>query len=175
MKITPDIERRILGKSAEGNSSRAISAWLKSELGVVVSHVAVGNVLRATRLERADVAKAVVRERLAPLVVSDVETLERQRRRLSKLVRRLRDRAFVKLDREKSAIEATGSKDHGQRDGGIDLLRCLGADEATKTLLKAEEALAKAVDLKLHYSGADAGGGESDESPLRVFLPPEEE
>lgn len=75
-KITPDAERDITAKAAEGWTTRRIAAWLKEAHGISVSHEAVAKLLRQTRETRADVAAAVTREALRPHVVSDLDRLE---------------------------------------------------------------------------------------------------
>lgn len=82
-KITPNLEKDVLAKAAEGMTTRAIAAWLNEAHGVKVTHVRVAALLKATRETRADVAASVTREALRPHVTSDLERLDEIRKEVA--------------------------------------------------------------------------------------------
>lgn len=84
-KISAELEGEILAQAARGMSSRAIAEWLETERGVHISNVAIAKRLAQTRVERGDVAKAVTREALRPIILSDLEVLQEQRDRLVRM------------------------------------------------------------------------------------------
>lgn len=70
-------EREIMRLSAEGKTYREISQWLGDEHGIKVSYQSVGKFVHARREQLAEVSKTVVREKLAPGLVADVERLNK--------------------------------------------------------------------------------------------------
>lgn len=163
-KITPDLERKILAESAKGNSSRAIAAWLLKEHGVTVTHQYVGKLLHQTRLERADVTKAVVQATLLPLVAGDVKVLGDQQARLDADIVGFRERVQRAIEREKELEKNPERLPAAAR----------MTDEASRTLLRAEDLLTKVTDRKLHYSGADGGEDDPEGTPRpTIMVPPE--
>lgn len=74
--IPERLHREVLQLAGEGKSTRAISAHLVT-LGVTASHNAVAKLLKQLRSDRAEVAKAVVREELSTTLAVDVRRLER--------------------------------------------------------------------------------------------------
>jgi transposase len=66
----------LLDLASQGKSTRQIAEHLGTG-GIRASHKTVGRVLRELRKERAEVAKAVVREELATTLTADVRRLER--------------------------------------------------------------------------------------------------
>jgi hypothetical protein len=74
-KITPAVEPEILAKAALGWPTRKIAEWLGTEHGIRVSFQAVAQMLEKTRDERADIAKTVVREKLAAQLCPDLDIL----------------------------------------------------------------------------------------------------
>ena len=133
----------MLAKAGEGASTREIAAWLKAEHGVETTHGTVHRVLDRMRSQRADIAKAVVREKLAKSVVSDLDALDVERNRLRMMSARL-------YRRHKQACEAAEDPESG---GGFAMHQAIAG--VTKSYLEVVDRIAKVVDLKLHYSGAD--------------------
>lgn len=133
-RIPPALEDAVFAKAGEGLSSRQIVAWLLATHEVSTSHTTVSKLLAKRRTERADVAKAVVREQLGKSLNADIARLEEIRADLAK--------------------RASGAAD-------------------TRDFVKLTELELKAIDRKLHYSGADAPD-ESSHRAAVVILPPEE-
>jgi len=165
-KITPVIEKEILRKAADGESSRAIAAWLLASRGLKITHQAIAKVLRGTRQERGEVAKAVVRERLTKTVVSDLDGLDaerecamRERERLGKVAARLHKEAIALFD----SLE---SVDADQKSAAtIAVMKAAeSALKATEAMLKASDRVVKVIDTRLHFSGADESPSDPTEA-----------
>lgn len=152
-KLTPALEREILAKATSGDSSRTIAAWLLAERGVTYSRQGVEKLLKQTRVDRAEVAKLVVREQLGPCVVSDLDILKREQERVEKLTARLHSRAHSALDAVEKAdtSELCSPKESKLLASGA----CMLADLA----LKSSDRVRALADRKLHFSGADDGDG----------------
>lgn len=87
----------VLKLASEGKSTRAISAHLVT-LGVTASHNAVAKLLKQLRTERADIAKAVVREELSTTLTADVRRLERLvKKTLAKIRKCTNDDLYCRL------------------------------------------------------------------------------
>lgn len=186
-KLTPTLRREILEKAALGSSAREIAAWLAAERGVKVSHQAVGNALRQVRTERADVAKAVVREVLVKTVGGDLAHLDE----LLGDLRARRQRAAKAIDefvlnlkrqREEGAAGAAGVRGKRRRAGAEAPGEGDGEEPDIETALvwgrlytKIAELEIKAIDRRLHYSGAGPDEGEkgAKAATIHVCLPPE--
>lgn len=74
--IPASLEEAVLSKASAGWGCRQISEWLAKEHNVTASYVTVSRWLKRRRNERADIAKAVVREKIAGSVTRDVDRLE---------------------------------------------------------------------------------------------------
>lgn len=158
-KISPTLEREILALAADGKSATEISAWLLAERGVKISRQNVNKRLRQTRVARADVAKAVVREALTKTVVSDLDRLSREQVRVERLGRRLHARTIRSLDAIETAIAHAKEPQKGPaaKEALKDLkIALLTVESFADLALKATNAAAKLADRKLHFSGADA-------------------
>jgi hypothetical protein len=129
--IPPKYEELVLEKSGEGQSTRTIAAWLKSEHGVQTTHKTVAVFLAGKRAERSKVTKAIVQEKLGKTVTLDIDRLEECAVELHKMARRVLSRVD---DPERSPLAAPPEE----------------------LYLKVVEQLRKLTDTKLHYSGADA-------------------
>lgn len=129
-KIPPNLEPAILEQAGLGKSLRQICDWLASTHDVHVGPTSIRKKLAKGRAERDVVAKAIVREKLAKTVLSDIDVLELEKRRLRKLARLHFEEAI-----------------HGVN-------RVLGKS-STELYCLVTEHLRKVVDTKLHYSGAD--------------------
>lgn len=88
-KLPPDLIPEILTRAGQGFTTRQISEWLFTDHAVKYSHASVANLLKATRTERADVAKEVVREHLGRHLNRDLERLETIRAAIARKVRGL--------------------------------------------------------------------------------------
>lgn len=153
--IPPNLEPAILEKAASGASTRDVSQWLFETHGVTASYKAVQRLLSRTKVERADVAKAVVREKLTATVLNDLDRLTREQRRVEKLASRLHTQACEALDK---VAKADGRKDpEGLR------AALLVADAFADLALKASDRVRTLADRKLHYSGADTPDDTLDE------------
>lgn len=134
-KITAALEVKILKLAASGMKGRAIARKLSTR-AFSISHVAVGNVIRARRSEVADVAKVTVREELSKKLPADLAVFEK---RIGLLVRELRRlETTIRTSRLGTKIRKHALGEY--RPLLAEYRRCL--------------------DLKLHYVGADTGDGE---------------
>lgn len=97
MQIPPKFEADILAKAGEGLTTRAIAAWLKETHNVDTSHKTVAKLIARHRAERADVAKAIVREQLGKTVNADIARLEQIRAGLAKRAAKAKGPEFAKL------------------------------------------------------------------------------
>lgn len=134
-KITKALERHVLAHAAAGKSTRWIASWIQKRYRKDISHNAVAVFLRAHRTEKADVAKAVVREELRTNLPRDLQVFDR---RISALVGDLR--RVEKASRD-IMERFPGSPDRWRK---VEAMR-----------LKMLEQLRKCLDTKLHYVGAD--------------------
>lgn len=171
-KISPALEKEILAKATEGASSRAIAAWLHTERGVKVSPQAVQRVLKLSSQTRAEVARAVVREKLSKTVISDLDRLGREQTRVEKLTKRLYRVAVRSLD---TLERLSGAQPKTQTvDQMIDSMSAKPTVEeiqmavavvhdAADAALKATDRATKLAALKLKLSGADPDAGKEPE------------
>jgi plasmid stabilization system protein ParE len=150
-KITPELEKEILAKAAEGDSSRMIAEWLLEARGVKVCHQAVNQMLRQTRQTRADVAKGVVREVLTGQVMTDLGRLAESQNRVCSLEARLHQRAHKMLDTLESFEDGDGDATAAEIKSAI-----MGATVSAELALKASDRVRAITDTKLHFAGADA-------------------
>lgn len=165
-KITPNLEKEILAKAADGGSTRAIAAWLLAEHGVKVTHQAVAHLLRQTRQTRAEVAKVVVREQLSKSVISDLGRLEREQRRMERLSKRLHRLAIRSIDKveqmsgngpvaasvEELVHSVTQSEDVTPEQAALVVS---AASDMADAAMKATDRVTKLSALKLKLSGAN--------------------
>lgn len=142
IKITEEMLPGIYALAAKGKSLTQICAALLESHGVTVSPSAVRKHLTKRRVEREVVAKATVREQLAKTVLSDIDVLDSEKRRLRRLAGRL---------------YATAAKPLPPGLDAVDELAARAAIGATCELyLKTVDRLTKVVHTKLHFAGADA-------------------
>lgn len=80
--LPANLESEVLAKAAENMSVRQISAWLETAHATKVSAATISRFLAKRRTERADVAKAVVREQLGKTLNADLSRLEEIRAEL---------------------------------------------------------------------------------------------
>ena len=155
-KLSPNLEREVLQRYAQGVRTKDLIQWLQSEHGVEISAQALNKFLRETREERAEVAKTVVREALTDHVTSDIDILKRSLTRVERLERRLHRKA----NRALSIAEAIAA---GKRSVGPDgepldpkvaIALASGADDAAAIALKASAEVRAQVDTKLEFAGA---------------------
>lgn len=158
-KIPPDLEPLILAKFGKGGSSRSIANWLKTEHSVECSYGSVARLLKRARTERADVAKAIIREKLGAVVLNDLDRLSFEQRRVEKLARRLHKRACASLD----AIDDS----KGVMNPESLRLALQAVDSFVDLALKASDRVRTLADRKLHYSGADSD--DADQAKVNVF------
>lgn len=133
-KLTPELEQFVMGEAARGKSCAAISRML-AKRGVSITAQSLGEFLRKHRNERADVAKAVVREKLVEGLTADLAVLAEVRDGLLKTWRKVR-REVAKL--------------HGD---------ALTESKALTQYVKLAAELRCQVETNLEYSGA----GQPDE------------
>lgn len=156
-KITPEHEAAIKRLKGKGQTTRQIAEAMKAS-GLKISHAAIARFLERTRESRAEVTKAKVRDALGDAVLSDLDELEVERKRLV----RLAEKFGTSLEKTPTTnLEAIGSKSRNYS-------RVLGD-------------LAKITDLRLHYAGADTpdepvdnGAADRVLAKLQGILPPNE-
>lgn len=89
MAKLPDQARdEVLKQLAKGQSQRAVAEWVKRRYGIAISQPAIAKIAKTARTVRADVAKLVVREKVAGALTGDLDVLEEQVVRLKKLARK---------------------------------------------------------------------------------------
>jgi hypothetical protein len=163
-KITPNLEREIMAKAADGESPQAIAAWLEKERGVKISRQAVFNRLKQTRVERAEVAKVVTREKLSKSVGSDLEGLTREQGRVESL-------ALLAYDEAVCAFQTMAKHRSGEHVDKAELkVAVMMVATAAELALKTTDRAIKLATVKLHLSGADV-----DDSKLDVTKMTDEE
>lgn len=162
-RITPTVEREVLTLAAKGNSSRQIAAHLKSKRGITVSHQAVGNLLRKTRTERADVAKAVTTE----VVGKELNEVLAHLSELRKDLKGRRERAGKAVD-DYILGERVPKSDGDGVAGEIKAALVWG-----QLFTKLAELELKAIQHTLHFGGADSGDDTKKAPPVHVIFPPE--
>jgi len=89
--IPPRLETEVLVKAGLGWSTRQIVSWLSEEHRVMASQSAVVRMLGRTKTERQETAQAVVREKLAGCVASDLDKLAELQAGLMGVARKLID------------------------------------------------------------------------------------
>lgn len=144
--IPPALESELIEKAAQGASTRDLSQWLKDAKGITASYRAVQRLLSRTKSERADVAKAIVREKLTKEAPRDLERLEAELAKAERLSDRLHARAHKSLD----ALEDPEKADPGDLRIAVTAL-----DTVTELALKATAQVNNVAKTKLHFSGAD--------------------
>lgn len=147
IKITPELQRALLARAAKGASSPELAAWLAAEHGLHVTERAIRKRLAQTHEERADVAKAVVREAIGPHIVDDLALLTSELDKVAKLSERLHKRSHAMLDRL--------DESETQADSPADPDDAAAASRMADQALKASDRVAKLTETKLHFAGAD--------------------
>lgn len=140
-KISPELEKELLKRSAEGHTTRALSAWVLAEKGIKISHQAIGNLLRQTRRERSEVTKAVVREQLTKTVTADVDVLGETQDELRRVKALLLARALRDLEAERVIVSEGETKE--------------ASVESVEQFRKVCDTLTKVTNTKMHFAGAD--------------------
>lgn len=160
-KITPELDAEIMARAARGESSESIAAWLKKAHRVVISGRSIRTRLAATRSERGDVVKSVLREKLATMVASDIDHLERIRVELEE--DRARAREFIttlaETDLKRNEDDESTRGGGRQRKGPSHLEGAWWVGQYAKLT----DLAIKASHTKLHFSGADAPDDPSGE------------
>lgn len=159
-KLTPALEREVMEKAGEGWSARRIADWLKAERSVTMRFQGIAEFLAKTRTERADVAKAIVREKLTPHVTRDIDRLEKHAAKLDAMADRLADGdPELYLKAVEQLRKVTDTKLHYS---GADT-----PDDSLSDLAAAEQRVAGKL-ARLLASGAEgAGYGSADASGTR--------
>ncbi len=147
--IPEKLRDEVLRRSGEGQSTRAIAAWLKADHGGSGDHTQVSRFLKSARKGREEATRSIVHEHIGKTVPGDLDALDA---RIAGAVR-VADRLQADMDK---AIEADGDLDPSVLD----------------LLIKASEMLRKLIDTKLKYSGAkDSGGNDIGELMALAFGP----
>lgn len=133
-KITPELEKEMLSKLGEGLSPDAISRWLREERGCIISGRAIRERVRGVREERRDAVQAVTGAALVKVVLSDLDVLAKERRRLRRLAAKIFRLAMT------------------ESDGAVN-------GEAVELYLKAYDRINKLIETRLRFAGADGAVG----------------
>jgi len=164
-KISPKLEKEMLAKAADGLSAGEIVTWFLKDHGIKISRAAIGKRLHQTRVERSEVAKAVVREHLTKTVVSDLDRLAEEQQRVERLGRRL----YGIADKAVGAIERAQA---GEKVDAFELEAAMQAAPSFSALaFRSTAEASRLAQARLHYSGADAddeGASEVAEAERRV-------
>lgn len=131
--IPPERHALVVELHGRGLTGQAIAQHLADKCGVKVSASAVARFLLSVRRERGEALKDVVRTKLAPTVLTDIERLDKHIALVDVLIERGRLRA------ESGDAE--------------DLASCLKAIEQSRKL----------IDTKLHYAGLDQPDAHNEE------------
>lgn len=130
-KIPEAVKDEILKQLAKGQSTRSVAAWVKKHFALSVSHVAIAKIAKSTRTQRADVAKAVVREKVAGALTGDLDVLDVQIQRLRKVA----DRSYKHARKYPLEAQAFLNVDRSLREAIDQRLKRSGADEPDEPLL----------------------------------------
>ncbi len=84
-KLNDQARDEVLKLLARGQSQRAVAEWVKRHYGVSISQPAIAKIAKSARTVRADVAKVVIRDKVAGALTGDLDVLEQQVRRLKRL------------------------------------------------------------------------------------------
>lgn len=155
--IPPALESELIERAAQGASTRDLSQWLKDAKGITASYKAVQRLLSRTKSERADVAKAIVRETITKELPKDLERLEGALTRAVTLAERLHKRTHEALDALADPEDADPSA-----------LRVALASFETLSdrAIKASNAELNAFKVRLHFAGADTPDSDADAASL---------
>lgn len=134
-KITKEMEAAILTLTAKRKSNRWIAEHLLKKFRVKVSHVAVGNVVRAARRELGTAAGAIVRQELGENLPRDLRVFDRRLKALAVNIRA--------LEAASEAMRERFPRDPTKWASTLDLLN------------RTNEVYRKCLHTKLHYVGAD--------------------
>lgn len=88
-KLTIELEREAVARCASGSTLREVSRWLRDEHGITISHQALSRRISRRSGEVADIAKAIVREKVQTTLSPALDCLDLQRRRIARLSTRL--------------------------------------------------------------------------------------
>ena len=142
MAKLPDKARdEVLKQLAKGQSQRAVADWVKRHYGISMSHVAIGKIAKTARSVRADVAKVVVREKVAGALTGDLDVLETQIRRLEKLA----GKSFRHATKYPQEAQPFLNVDRSLREAIDQRLKRSGADEPDEPLLGLVDWLGQAL------------------------------
>lgn len=153
-KISANLEKEILKRSAHGDSGPQIVAWLLAEHGIKISRQAITDLLKKTRVERSEVAKAVVKDELTGQVTSDLQILMQSLRRVERLERRLHAKANRFLTIAEKATKGEPGPDGAPLTIEAVVAASEGANDAAAIALKASAEVRAQVDTKLEFAGA---------------------
>jgi hypothetical protein len=111
--IPPEKHELVLELAGQGKSTRQISEHLGT-VGIKASYKAVGRLLQELRAQRAEVAKAVVREELSTTLTADVRRLERLvKKTLARIRKGVDADTFCKLAEQARKLIETKLKHSG--------------------------------------------------------------
>lgn len=158
MKIPPDREADILAKAGEGWSHQRITDWLAQEHGVRVSRVAVTKLLGRLQSERADTAKAVVREKLAAQLGPGLDVLAAQ----TEKVRRLANRLYARAKTNQKAVSPFLKAVEQLRKNVDTQLHYSGADTPDDSLSALADAERRFLDKLARAAGQAERGAEGE-------------
>jgi len=142
LKLTPKLRACITKHAATLSTADSIATAVNAELGCDIARRTVAKVLAATKVERADIAKNVLREQLSGSLISDLEVL---------LVSR-------------NQLEATREYFYRQFTVAAETLDDAEARANAREHRAATAALKDIVHTRLHYSGAGEPDDINDEA-----------
>ena len=127
MKIPPELHDIILGEAAAGRTQRDIAKLIKSQHGISVTHVAIGNLIRTHRAGRAEIARAALVDYAATKLPVDLAHADSQYDRLSRLL----DVAIGEAEKELStfAVERVYKLSKVVRDATEERRKALGLNQ----------------------------------------------
>jgi hypothetical protein len=150
--IPESLRAEVLRRSGEGESTRAIAAWLKEAHGGSGDHTVVARFLKGARRGREETSRAIVNEHIERTLPGDLAALDARVVGLVRVCERLQARIDPLLDEEN-----------------------LGGEEFAvllDLLLKATDGVRKLIDTKLKYSGAAPSKGHTIGDLLGLALAP---
>lgn len=130
-KLPDEVRDQALSQLAKGQSTRAVAEWVKRHYGIKVSHVAISKIAKTARTLRADVAKVVVREKVAGALTGDLDVLDQEIKRL----RRLAARAYRHAREYPAESQPFLNVDRSLREAIDQRLKRSGADEPDEPIL----------------------------------------
>lgn len=136
-KIPPAARDEILARLATGETQEKVTAWANKKFSLAVTRQAIAKLAKGTRLARADIAKATLREGVAPALVGDLAVLDREIRRLRRLAKATFDKAIAFPAESRSFLDV----DRSLREALAFRAKLSGADEGDGGLAQTLEDL----------------------------------